>query len=233
MTSSAVGDRQNPVSLRSCEPEHQRAVRRVAAAALPQLERLAIGSITSCAPAASISSRTICSTVAQHPVAERQPRVDARWRPGGCSPARTSSRWLSTSASAGSSRSVRRKSSGHPHDATDGHCGDGYRRRRSDPSRIAGTAGSRRPNTRLTRSDLFPTSLLAFRPATSLASSLVIRVPRRPEHLHGPHPPRGAGRAVSRRGPRVAPDPRAHAPRSRTPDRRAAPPPVRRHPSTR
>ena len=46
---------------------------------------------------------------AQHPQAQRQPGVDARARCGGCSRPGRSSRWLGTSASAGSSRRVRTK----------------------------------------------------------------------------------------------------------------------------
>ncbi len=64
----------------------------------------------------------------------------------------------------------------------------------------------------------------------SLLFSLVIRVPRRRQHRSRSHPSRGAGRAVSARGPgsRLTARP---LPRSRTRSRRARPP-IRSGPSS-
>ena len=69
------------MSLRSLEPEHQRAVGRVAAAALPELERLDDREQHLLGAGRVHLLPDDLLDLAQHPVAERQPGVDARRDP--------------------------------------------------------------------------------------------------------------------------------------------------------
>ena len=76
----------------------------------PDFRQISAGCIAgrrnSCPPMASISSRMIAPILVATRDPQREQRVVTRPSAGGCNPARTSSRWLTASASAGSSRSV-------------------------------------------------------------------------------------------------------------------------------